>query len=163
MLQFTVPQFIDVEDKIIGPITARQFLIMLTGFMFIGVSYKIFRFSWFIVIGIFIFGVFGVFAFLKVNGMPFHNFTLNFIQTSKRPFLRVWNNIYNKDIPVKEEVSAPPEVGTAPKPTFTTSRLAELSLVVDTQGSYGGEREAGQTDIKFSDKSNIDKKIEDII
>ena len=29
MQQFTVPQFIDVEPKIIGPITTRQFLIFL--------------------------------------------------------------------------------------------------------------------------------------
>ncbi len=29
MQQFVVPQFIDVEDKILGPLTVRQFLIML--------------------------------------------------------------------------------------------------------------------------------------
>ncbi len=45
MRQFTVPQFIDVEDKIIGPLTVRQFLIMLTGFAVIGVSYKFADFS----------------------------------------------------------------------------------------------------------------------
>ena len=28
-MRFTVPQFIDVEDKIFGPLTTRQFLIML--------------------------------------------------------------------------------------------------------------------------------------
>ena len=31
MQMFTVPQFIDVEDKIIGPITTRQFIICLVG------------------------------------------------------------------------------------------------------------------------------------
>ena len=45
MQQFTVPQFIDVEDKIIGPITTRQFVIMLAGFTLIGISYKLFDFS----------------------------------------------------------------------------------------------------------------------
>ncbi|KKS92044.1 MAG: hypothetical protein UV69_C0039G0006, partial [Parcubacteria group bacterium GW2011_GWE2_43_12] len=31
MQQFVVPQFIDVEDKIIGPITVRQFIIIMVG------------------------------------------------------------------------------------------------------------------------------------
>ena len=132
---------------------------MLTGFMFIAISYKIFRFSWFIVISIMIFGISGIFAFFKVNGMPFHFFILNFIQTSKRPFLRVWNNIYNKEIPIKEDASPPQEIATVPKLSYTTSRLAELALVVDTQGGYGGEKEIGQTDIKVSNKVNIDKNI----
>ena len=29
MDRFVVPQFIDVEDKIFGPVTVRQFLILL--------------------------------------------------------------------------------------------------------------------------------------
>jgi hypothetical protein len=29
MQQFVVPQFIDVEDKIIGPISVRQFLTLM--------------------------------------------------------------------------------------------------------------------------------------
>ncbi len=50
MAQYVVPQFITVEDKILGPITVRQFLILLvdTGLMFI--FYKIFDFSLFLYI-----------------------------------------------------------------------------------------------------------------
>ena len=33
MEQFVVPQFIDAEDKILGPLTGRQFVIMLLVFM----------------------------------------------------------------------------------------------------------------------------------
>jgi len=40
MQQFTVPQFIDVEDKILGPITIRQFLILLVGCIVIFISYR---------------------------------------------------------------------------------------------------------------------------
>ena len=42
MQQFTVPQFIDFEDKIIGPITTRQFLILMGGFVAIALCYAIF-------------------------------------------------------------------------------------------------------------------------
>ena len=136
MLQFTVPQFIDVEDKIIGPITTRQFLIMLTGFIFIGISYKLFDFSLFVVSGLLIFAMSGVLAFLKINGMPFHFFILNFLQTLKKPNLRVWNKIPTKtdagkedkiDIDHKKEILPPKKV--------SSSRLTELSLIVDTQGA----------------------------
>ena len=98
MQQFTVPQFIDVEDKIIGPVTARQFIIMLAGFMLIAISYKIFSFNLFIGIGMAIFGTSGTLAFLKINGMPFHFFILNFTQTTRRPGLRVWDKTFGKDV-----------------------------------------------------------------
>ena len=41
MQKFIVPQFIDVESKIIGPITTRQFLIMLAGLILGFAAYKL--------------------------------------------------------------------------------------------------------------------------
>jgi hypothetical protein len=148
MQQFTVPQFIDVEDKIIGPITARQFVIMLAGFLLIALCYKIFAFNFFLFVGLIIFGISGIFAFMKVNGMPFHFFVLNFIQTLKRPGLRVWNNKLVPEIRIEEETEkVANELMAPPKQRVSTSRLTELSLIVDTQGVYKGE--AGQdTEIK---------------
>ena len=140
MQQFTVPQFIDVEDKIMGPITVRQFIIMLTGCVFIGLWYKFFDFSLFLFSGILTFGVFGIVAFLKINGMPFHFFVLNFVQTLKKPGLRVWNNRLNFEYdPEEKDTKAAPETDLKKSKAVTTSRLAELSLVVDTQGVYRGE------------------------
>jgi len=150
MQQFTVPQFIDVEDKIIGPITARQFVIMLCGFLLIGICYRLFNFTAFVMIGILIFGIFGTFAFLKINGMPFHFFVLNFIQTSKRPSLRVWNKEFQKDLLIQEEKDTNiSEVPVFEPRHYTASRLAELSLIVDTQGVYPGEADQS-ADIKAS-------------
>jgi len=81
MQQFVVPQFIDVENKIIGPITTRQFVIFLVGALFIGAAYKLFDFALFITVGILILGICGIFAFGRINGRPFHYFLLNLIQT----------------------------------------------------------------------------------
>jgi hypothetical protein len=141
MQQFTVPQFIDVEDKIIGPITARQFIIMLTGFLFIGISYKIFDFSGFLIVGIMIFCVSGIFAFFKINGMPFHFFVLNFIETAKKPRLRVWNNSFGKEKIFEDDAenAAAPARRIKQERTFSQSRLNELALIVDSKGSYRGE------------------------
>ena len=77
MQQFVVPQFIDVEDKIIGPITTRQFIVLLAGFLIIAVSYKLFDFSLFVTFGLLVFAITSIFAFLKINGRPFHYFVLN--------------------------------------------------------------------------------------
>ena len=145
MQQFTIPQFIDVEDKIIGPITARQFIIMLSGCMLIGVSYKIFDFSAFLFIGIIIFAVSGIFAFAKINGRPFHFFVLNLIQTLKRANLRVWNHAISKiavDYELKEGNLSSYLLIDADKrkhKRHIASRLAELALIVDTRGVYEGE------------------------
>lgn len=144
MQQFTVPQFIDVEDKIIGPITARQFIIMLAGFLLMGVFYKIFDFSLFVAVAALIMVIIGVFAFLKINGRPFHFFVLNLVQTLKKPKLRTWNNSIDRIIGVEgEEIKSLAANYAPPHKIYTTSRLAELSLIVDTKGAYKEERGEG--------------------
>ena len=140
MQQFTVPQFLDVEDKIIGPITARQFIIMLSGFALIALCYRIFDFALFLFLGILIFAVSGVISFFKINGMPFHFFILNFTQTLSRPGLRVWNNaILNLNIRLEDEKIKIKEEMIPTKVKAHASRLAELSLIVDTRGAYKGK------------------------
>jgi len=139
MQQFTVPQFIDVESKIIGPITTRQFLIFLGAATIIGVSYKIFDFALFLTIGIVVFAVAGTFAFLKINGRPFHFFVLNLIQTWRRPSLRVWNHILGYvERPDAIDVVKEEKIIVKKEP-FKSSRLADLALVVDTKGRYRGD------------------------
>ena len=145
MQQFTVPQFIDIEDKIIGALTVRQFLIMSTGFAFIVLAYKLLIFSAFLVVGVFIFIFFGAFAFIKVNGMPLHFFVLNFIDTLKRPSLRVWSNAYHENLKLVEDVDKNDTTlnnysyKIPVKSKYSNSRLNELSLIVDTKGIYKGE------------------------
>jgi len=139
MQQFTVPQFIDVESKIIGPITTRQFLIFLSAAIIIAICYRLFDFTLFLTIAILIGGLAVVFAFVKINGRPFHFFVLNAVQTLRRPKLRIWNNrIIIVEQPEKDlltKVDATP----APKEYYKKSRLAELALIVDTKGKYKGE------------------------
>ncbi len=140
MQQFTVPQFIDVENQIIGPITTRQFLIFLVAAIIIGLSYKLFDFTLFVIIGIVVFLISAIFAFVKINGRPFHLFLLNTIQTFRRPTIRVWSN--QGAIAEKIEKSLPLAAGyqAAPPKFYKESRLAELALIVDTEGKYKGEQ-----------------------
>lgn len=139
MQQFTVPQFIDVESKIIGPITTRQFLIFLASAVLIAASYKLFDFSLFLVVGTTILALGIVFAFVKINGRPFHFFILNLVQTLRRPHLRVWNHQANEMVEEPEIKLRQPEAPLPVKEPYKKSRLAELALVVDTKGRYKGE------------------------
>jgi hypothetical protein len=150
MQQFVVPQFIDVEDKIIGPITTRQFIVMLVGFLIVAIFYKIFDFSLFITAGLLVLAITGVFSFLKINGRPFHYFVLNLFQTFKRPRLRVWYSsllTFIDDYGV-EENNFIPSAKVVLNKHYTTSHLAELSLIVDTKGAYRGENNETKTNIK---------------
>jgi len=139
MEQFLVPQFIDVEDKILGPITTRQFVLMLGGGLLLFILYKLLPFAYFIVVGILVILAVALLAFAKVNGRPVHFFLLNFLQTSKRPKLRIWNKAaYVRDVKVKYEAQkeiVPPPI----KDPIIESRLIDLSLLINSGGAYVGE------------------------
>ncbi|MDD5040015.1 MAG: PrgI family protein [Patescibacteria group bacterium] len=139
MQQFVVPQFLDVEGKIIGPLTVRQFLIFLVGAGLIFIVFKLATFWMAAIEGIMIFALTGVFAFLKINGRPFHYFLLNMLQTARRPILKTWNKeiVIQRIKEEKQEKPKPP----VPKKKLTLSRLNQLSLVVDTGGAYNEEIE----------------------
>ena len=50
-MQFQVPQFIEIEDKIFGPLTAKQFFYILGGGAIIFLLYVFFEFWLLIVLG----------------------------------------------------------------------------------------------------------------
>lgn len=141
MQQFVVPQFIDAEDKILGPITVRQFVIMLLDLFMIFLINRLVTFGIFLVIGIPVFGLGAILAFVKVNGQPFHFFLINVIATFKKPTARIWNkNLSDEDLKIYlKEVPPPPAPPTVIKSAISKSKLSELSLIVNTGGAYQGE------------------------
>ena len=71
-MQFRVPQFIDIEDKVVGPLTLKQFAYILGagGFSFIiwtFISIKIIA----LILILLVSGLFLSLAFVKVNNRPF--------------------------------------------------------------------------------------------
>lgn len=142
--KFIVPQFIEKEDKILGPITVRQFLICLGAVLIIFIEYKLLLFAYFIAAALVTAGVAGTFAFVKINGQPFHIFFLNFLQTSLRPKLRLWNR---EPLEADLRVFMKPEIQPiAPRPVIKerphSTHLRELALTVNTGGVYQPEEEA---------------------
>jgi len=139
--QFVVPQFIDVEDKIFGPVTTRQFVILLSGGLLIFISYKLADFALFVFLLALIGGLSLIIAFVKINGQTFHYFLLNIIQTLRRPSLRIWDKRYTAEelkyhLETKQE-----EVIEEIKPIrkISYNRIRDLSLIVNTGGYYKPE------------------------
>lgn len=90
-MQFSVPQFTDVEDKIIGPLTIKQFGIIFGAGVLIFVIYTISGKN--LPVTIFFLLVLGlpavVLAFGKINGRPMYNalgFLITFILSPKLLF-----------------------------------------------------------------------------
>lgn len=141
MQQFVVPQFIDVEDKIFGPITVRQFLILLGAGIILFIAYRLFDFILFAGVVAIVGGLALVFAFVKVNGQTFHYFILNIVQSIKKPGLRVWRKEYNKKelnyLRQLDEDMKVVEVE-AKKPA-RRQHIRDLALIVNTGGYYRGE------------------------
>ena len=90
-MEFNVPQFLDIEDKIIGPLTLKQFGYLAGAGGVIFMIYSVVpNFILFVLLSIpvFLFGV--ALAFLKINGRPFINLIISFITYMSKPKLFIW-------------------------------------------------------------------------
>jgi hypothetical protein len=141
MRKFVVPQFIDIEDKIIGSITTRQFVIIIVTGLLVFLSYRLSEFNLFLLQGGFILIVGMTLAFVRINGSPFHIFALNFISRLRKPELRVWRKELLVEVKEKNPADLESEVF-IPKQHLSATKLSELALIVDTGGIYKGEQEA---------------------
>lgn len=70
-MQFQVPQFIEVEDKIFGPLTFRQFIYLAGGAGVIAILYTLLPFFFVVLFGIPVIAFALALAFYRVNDRPF--------------------------------------------------------------------------------------------
>lgn len=141
-MQYTVPQFIEVESKIIGPISARQFVIILISGAICFILFRMFSALVFVP-GIFVFGGIGfLLAFGKINGQNMHYVILNFLYTLRRPRLKIWKR--SDYFELAGSVKEVEEEVVIQKAEVTESRLASMSLMVDTGGVYEDQTQLPQ-------------------
>lgn len=144
MQQFVVPQFIDVEDKIFGPVTTRQFIVLLVAGGFLFIAFKLFDLALFVVIAALVGGFALVLAFVKINGQTFHYFLLNIGQTLRKPGLRTWQKEYTKQELeyLRNKDMNPEQVEVKKQKQVRRQHIRDLSLLVNTGGYY----QPGDTD-----------------
>lgn len=134
-MQYKIPQNIDMEDKIVGPFTMKQFIYLLvSGF----IVYSWWNFSntfispppivIFVPLGVPV-GILGIsFALLKINDRPFEFFILSMIKFIFSPKQRVWREGYQPpDVIIKDTA-----VAEKTREVRDTKTLDELSKSLDT-------------------------------
>lgn len=135
-MEFSVPQFIEMETKIVGPLTWRQFIYIggagaLIFFLYFIIEY----FYLFLVVAIFLFASAASLAFLKIKGHPLPTIIVNFFLFSLSSKLYIWRKkpikaglFYRKEkIRFKKEK---PEESVLLKIT-KESRLKDLSTQIE--------------------------------
>lgn len=127
-MQFKVPQFIDIEDKVFGPLTFKQFAYLAGG---AGFGYLSFRFLP-IIFSIFVGPAFIIFAlalaFMKYNDKPFIHVVESFVKFYSRSRLYLWRK-ENPTTPVVTKNNEP--VFVPNRGTLTESNLKTLSWSLD--------------------------------
>lgn len=90
-MQFKVPQFIDIEDKVFGPFTFRQFAYLAGGAGFVYLSFKLLP----VLIALLVAPIFASLAlaltFFKYNDKPFINVLESFIRFYMKSRLYLWH------------------------------------------------------------------------
>lgn len=90
MAQYQIPQFIEVEEKIVGPLSLKQFLYLAGGGAIVFFAYFFFSFAFFIIFSILVMAFSASLAFIKINGRPFSVFLKNFFGFLFKPKIYTW-------------------------------------------------------------------------
>ncbi len=140
MRQFQVPQFINIEDRIIGPLTLRQFLYLLGGAAVVVLGWAFLHIFLFILVVVPIAGLFAALAFVKISGRPLPTIVIAAINYYLKPRLYLWK----KAPPSPSKI----EAGRSPKqppseptplsiPKLTESKLSDLAWSLDIKEKLG--------------------------
>lgn len=130
-MQFQVPQFIEVEDKIFGPLTFKQFIYVGGG---LGAAYIMWRVLPIYLAVPLIVGVGGLaagLAFFQLNGRPFIIGLENGFFFLVRSKLYLWDNARKKSTAAPSGTVLAPGRAEVYVPKLSESRLHELSWSLD--------------------------------
>lgn len=158
-MQYKVPQKIDLEDKIIGPLTLKQFIYLLSGAM---LDYIIFSstnslLGWTLIIIVSLAAL--AFAFIQVEEQPFSYIMGNLLSYLLRPKIRLWDKHrpIKKMVDFKNKKAEKPAGPVLRRPEEVKSSLESLARVLDT---HGWSPEDYQTELdKFGIKSDLEERI----
>ncbi|MSU56129.1 MAG: PrgI family protein [Candidatus Taylorbacteria bacterium] len=128
-MRFQVPQFINIEDKILGPFTIKQFIYLVGGG---GMVYIVYHFLPFY-IAIFIIAPIALFvlllAFAKPNGKPFIFMVQAAIMYALSSRLYLWKRVPRKMTPSDAAKEFGNSAGAVP--SLSNSKLKDLTWALD--------------------------------
>jgi hypothetical protein len=128
-MQYQVPQFIEIEDKIFGPLTFKQFLYVGGGAAIAFIAWSFLPSFLALPVGGGILAFFLAAAFYKVNGRPFLFFIENFFKFHLSRKLFLWDK--EKKTPKKGDRGEKKEESKVQMPKLSQSKLKELTWGLD--------------------------------
>lgn len=142
-MEYQVPQFIEIEDKIVGPLTLKQFIYIAGGGGLCIVAFAYLPFILAALISIPVAALAAGLAFYKVNGKPFVNILEAGFNYYTRSKLFLWKHRESKDAEKNMAAAgaareaAIEALHTARRtPKLTRGKLSELAWSLDvSEGS----------------------------
>lgn len=133
MKQFQVPQFIDVEDKLFGPFTLKQFIYMAGGGGTVYVLFQALPTVPAAVLGLPIAGLALALAFWKPNGQAFIVIMQAAIKHIFTPKLYLWQKDYTQTKAAEQTIinQQPPAKQKSTQKDFRPGTLETLSWSLD--------------------------------
>ena len=134
-MQFNIPQFIDKEDKIVGPFTAKHLGWMFGCGAVLLVLWNLLSFSGFIIAGIFTVGIFGTLGFYRPYNQTCLSFILSVFRFAFKPKFYLWKRVpaekvfVTKKVTKKKKDEMQPPIQT--KKDITENKIAEISKILD--------------------------------
>lgn len=128
-MRYQVPQFIEVEDKIIGPFTIKQFVYVIGG---LGMAFIAYTYLYFYLALLFIAVIIPLslaLAFYKINNKPFIDFLESAFMFYTKQNLYIWKKEEKKPQAMSERTAE--EVAQVYVPRLSDSKLKELSWTLD--------------------------------
>lgn len=136
MGEYKVPQNVETEDKILGPLSVKQFIYVIIALMWAFLMWRIFSFAIVLAL-IFAFPVTGFFLLLgfgQREGVPFEDYIVAFIRYLIVPRKRTWIKDDKKDVIVKE--AEKPKERLEKENAVSVGQLKQLANIIDTRGNF---------------------------
>lgn len=140
-MQYGVPQFIDVEDKIVGPFTAKQTLYLMIGGGLLILVFSFFTMGFFVMSILIIVPLTLLFAFYKPKGITVAQYLANFMKYHSSNHLYVWRREDEGSIFKAVQKKKAAAIGGEAK-TVSRSKIRELAWVLDTSTQMSASYEA---------------------
>ena len=129
-MEYQVPQFIEVEDKIFGPLTIKQFIYLAGGGGLVAILVLTLPLVFAIILGAPVAALSLALAFYKINGKPFIEILESGLTYFLGGRLYLWKKEKNQVIPSVEAPTAP---ATVPKAPLSRRKLEELAWSLDVR------------------------------
>ncbi|MEI6396551.1 MAG: PrgI family protein [Candidatus Taylorbacteria bacterium] len=136
-MRFQVPQFIEIEDKIFGPLTLKQFIYLAGGG---GLSFMVYIFLNNLFLSalpiLIIVGISGLLAFFKINNKPL----INVIESAYKYYvgdkLYIWKKVANPQPTIEPATTNDMKnYASIMVPKMSNSKLKDLTWSLDVQDS----------------------------